>query len=528
MAGMTDLAIRIATTYDSAGLNKADKGVKKLESTVKSLGRTLGLTLGSAAMAAYGKAAVKAFAADEAAARRLATAVDNLGLSFATADIQGNLDAISAKAGIAGEELAAAYQPLLTATGSVIKSQELLNLALDIAAGSGENLSSVTNDLSQAFVGNFKGLKKYNLGLSQTELKTADFVKVQGLLNKQFSGANAKYLDTYAGRMQVLTEAAGNAQEVIGGGLIDAFKLLGTDTSISKLSDIMGKLATNIADFFRGLAIGFRDLAQMPVIKQLLQLTGLMLKLAGSVAGVFIDPFAKAGAQSRSSALASSSANSHLASLSAQSNAKAAAKAEAAAKKRAADLLKQQRALLNEQRKQVLEKKRSALLDLDQIQIIAALKGKISEEDKLRLKLQLALLTENESEAAKLSKQLADSIDSTGNLAKWLTTLPDANNPFKNWDEWLKTFKSNLAGVSGAIMTDSSSFAGGIPSTNAAPVTDPNAVTGFAVGGVSTAGGQVIKVDLNVDGKTLASVLQDASLSGNQVYVDRLTGRFYQ
>jgi hypothetical protein len=74
----------------------------------------------------------------------------------------------------------------------------------------------------------------------------------------------------------------------------------------------------------------------------------------------------------------------------------------------------------------------------------------------------------------------------------------------------------------------SDSARGNIPPTNVAPVTDPNAVTGFAPGGVTTAGGQVIKVDLNVDGKTLASVLQDASLSGNQVYVDRLTGRFYQ
>jgi len=58
MAGMTDLAIRIATTYDSAGLNKADKGVTKLSKSVKSLGRALGLTLGAAAMTAYGKAAM--------------------------------------------------------------------------------------------------------------------------------------------------------------------------------------------------------------------------------------------------------------------------------------------------------------------------------------------------------------------------------------------------------------------------------------------------------------------------------------
>ena len=87
MAGMTDLAIRIATTMDATGINKADKSVKGLDKTIKKLGRTLGVTLGASAMAAYGKAAVKAFAEDEAAARRLSSAVDNLGLSFSKVQV---------------------------------------------------------------------------------------------------------------------------------------------------------------------------------------------------------------------------------------------------------------------------------------------------------------------------------------------------------------------------------------------------------------------------------------------------------
>ncbi len=52
MAGMTDLAIRIATTMDATGLNKAKKSVKGLDKTIKKLGRTLGVTLGASAMAA--------------------------------------------------------------------------------------------------------------------------------------------------------------------------------------------------------------------------------------------------------------------------------------------------------------------------------------------------------------------------------------------------------------------------------------------------------------------------------------------
>jgi hypothetical protein len=523
----TDLAVRIATILDSTGLNKADKGIKKLEKQAKSLGKTLGIALSTTAVVAFGKASVKAFAEDELAAARLSKAVDNLGLSFANPQIASFIDKLSETSGVVDDQLRPAMQALLTTTGSLAKSQELLNLAVDTSRGSSVELATVSQDLANAYVGNTKGLKKYNLGLTQAELKAASFATIQEKLNKQFSGSSAAYLATYTGKMQLLTTAAGEAKEAIGSGLIDSFKILTADSGITDLTTKIKNLGTYIGDFFRGLAIGFRDLSQMPVIKQLLQLAGLMLKLAGSVAGAFIDPFIKAGAQNRSAALAPSSANSHLASLTADANAKAAAKAEAAAKKRAQDLVKATKTNTAELKKQSLTKKQSALFDLDQIQIIAALKGKISEEDKLRLKLQLALLTENETEAAKLSKQLAMSIDSTGKLAQYLTTLPDAKNPFKGWDEWLKSFKSELGGIN-MLGLASDSARGNIPPTNVAPVSDPNAVTGFAPGGVTTAGGQVIKVDLNVDGKTLASVLQDASLSGNQVYVDRLTGRFYQ
>ncbi len=52
------------------------------------------------------------------------------------------------------------------------------------------------------------------------------FADVQEKLNKQFSGANAAYLDTYAGKMGVLGTAAGEASEIIGKGLIDALMIL--------------------------------------------------------------------------------------------------------------------------------------------------------------------------------------------------------------------------------------------------------------------------------------------------------------
>jgi hypothetical protein len=77
-----------------------------------------------------------------------------------------------------------------------------------------------------AYVGQTRGLRKYSLGLSQAELKTMSFADVQKRLTKQFSGANAQYLTTYAGKMGILSNAAGEAQETIGKGLVDALTLL--------------------------------------------------------------------------------------------------------------------------------------------------------------------------------------------------------------------------------------------------------------------------------------------------------------
>ena len=212
MAGMTDLAIRIATTLDSTGLNKADKSVKSFEKTIKGLGRTLGITLSATAVVAFGKKAAQAFIQDQKEATRLATAVKNLGLEFANPAIASYIDRLAMASGVADGQLRPAFQALLTTTGSLTKSQELLTQAIDISAASGFALETVAQDLASAYVGNTRSLRKYNLGLTQAELKAKSFTEIQALLNKQFSGANAAYLDTYAGKISMLGVVAGEAQ----------------------------------------------------------------------------------------------------------------------------------------------------------------------------------------------------------------------------------------------------------------------------------------------------------------------------
>ena len=253
MATLPSLVVSAVTTFDGKALGKGAKQISGFEKGLKSLAKTFGVTFGAAALANYGKNAVKAFAENEKSAIRLARVVKNLGLAFEVPQIERNLDDISAKYGLQGEVLREAFQKLISVTASAAKSTELLNLSLSVSAGSGVDLLTVNQDLAAAFVGQTRGLRKYNLGLTQTQLKTLKFEDAVALLTKTFKGSAEAELDTYGGRMRVLGEAADNAQEIIGGGLVDALMILSGDSSVDELAKSMSELATNTSEALTNL-----------------------------------------------------------------------------------------------------------------------------------------------------------------------------------------------------------------------------------------------------------------------------------
>jgi len=201
-------------------------------------------------------------------------------------------------------------------------------------------------------------------------------------------------------------------------------------------------------------------------------------------------------------------------------------------------VVKAQEALLKKQtaelKRQALTKKQSALFDLDQIQLVAALQGKLTKEEQDRVKLQLALLTGNTTEADKLSQKIAMSIDSTGDLAQYLRTLPDAKNPFGAWDEWLKNFTKNLATVTGSTIPTTGGGVSpapvtSVPSSNAMPANafntlgSANASTRTADEAARLYGGMgPAKIVVQVDGREIASVVQNQGLNGNNPIINRL------
>ena len=526
---MADLRIDVAAEFKGKkAFKEADKATTGLEKAVGKLGKQLVAVFAVQKIAAFGKASVKAFIEDEKAVTKLNTAVKNLGLELSAPSINRYIDNLQRVSGVADDQLRPAFQALITTTGSVTASQKALQQAIDISAGSGVDLTTVAQDLANAYVGNTKGLKKYNLGLSQAQLKAASFADISEKLNKQFSGANAAYLETYAGKMQLISVAAGEAQERIGQGLIDLAMAV---TGATDVKDLIQQIS-NVTDFAIARLDNFIE--GWRILKAIINSN--MFDINKNIQKVQVEEFNRRLKRDYMKVWG----NVNIPKSDKQIAAEKAA--EAAAKKRAAELAKTTAKNTAELKKQNALKKAGTVFDLEQIQLVAALKGKLSENEKLRIEAQLALLNGNEAVATKLTNQILAAQDASGNLAKFLAALPNAKNPF----EYLDAYLSYLANKAAAILTNApvptapsagSTTVPTVPSTNVPsypsdgmisynPITglnyNPNA--GTTVVNNVTVQGNVIREEELIN-KVLAGA-QLSSLSGSPSQIGRISGMF--
>jgi hypothetical protein len=393
MAKLPDLYVNAVTTFDGKALTKGQKQIAGFEKNVKNLAKAFGLTFSAAALAQYGKNAVKAFAAEDAQVKQLTQSLKNLGLGFATQDVKQYLDVLEQATGVNKDQLQPALQKILQTTGDIAKSQQILALALDVSSGSGQDLASVSQTLAQAYVGNNKGLRSLNLGLTQAEIKTANFVDIQEKLIKIYGGQAAVAADTYTGKLNKLTIAAENASEEIGRGLLSAIEsLAGSEDNLDPLIDKMNKLSVATGDF---IALLFGGKTK----------DGYSLKDALDI--VFSGGVKGFGNRSLSAS------NPDTQRADAAAAAKAAAEAAKREKERLALLKKQ--ALLEKNKLSL--SKAAAVFDTNRISIAAALRATYDKETILRLEALQAIEEDNGELALKKIGELA-ALQKNADLAK--------------------------------------------------------------------------------------------------------------
>jgi hypothetical protein len=267
------LVVSALSTFDNKGLKKGKKEVSAFEKQVKNFGKVFAGVFSATALLNYSKKAVQAFAEDEKAAKALEIQLRNTGFAFAAPAVEDYISNLQRTTGVLDDQLRPAFQQLLTVTGSVSKSQEALNTALNISAATGKSLTEVSAALTRGFSGNTTGLSRLGAGISKATLKAGKMEDILAELNAKFAGQASARLDTYAGKMDLLRVAAADASETIGKSLLDAISKLGKDTSIENLTNDIDALATSIASVVTGVGalIGvLSDLRNTPGIKQII------------------------------------------------------------------------------------------------------------------------------------------------------------------------------------------------------------------------------------------------------------------
>jgi len=412
----TDLVVGIAAEYKGKpAFQKANKDIFGLQAGVKSLAKAYIGLAGAQKAFRYSTQSIQAFAQDDKAARQLSKTVDNLGLAYEATNVENFIQGLERTYHVNDDFLRPSFAKLIQVTQSYTKSKELLTTALNASAGAGVDLTTTVQDLSQAYVGNLRGLRKYNLGLTQAELATMSFQQIQDKLNSTFTGQASLAADTYAGKIDALAIASNNAKEIIGKGLVDAITTAFGGGDIDKATANMEKMATFAADFAAALGTAIKYSGA---------------SLLGKVFGAL---------SNKRNTLATKDRKYDPMSGNMPDMSPAALKTIALRKKADADAAKRQKELaalaakqtkaLKEQTalakaKAVLDKS-NAVFNMDLIQNTAALQGKITEDETLRLKLQREILLGNTDAAGKLAQELlsvqlaaviSSNVDPFGNL----------------------------------------------------------------------------------------------------------------
>jgi hypothetical protein len=266
---MSNIVIDIAAQFTGKkAFKEAETTTEKLTKNVKRLAGSLGVAFGTTQILAFGKASVKAALEAQAQQERLANLV-KVTVNATDAQVQAlNEQAAALQAiGVVNKENITQTQSQLATFNLQIDTIKTLTPAiLDYvtaekgAAASADQFKQMTNGLAQALNGNFASLTKVGFVLDEQTKKTiasgteteraAALVKV---LDSTYKDFNKNLANTPTGQMQKLANAADDAKQIIGEGLLDALKGLGEDDSVQNLALSMQNFAIQTANVIRGI-----------------------------------------------------------------------------------------------------------------------------------------------------------------------------------------------------------------------------------------------------------------------------------
>jgi hypothetical protein len=510
----SNVEINIGSKLDAKGFKQAETALSKMGKSARNLAAAFGVTFAAKQLINYTKAATMAAAQDQKSQALLANSLNNLGLAYSKVDVEGFISSLEAQTAIADDVLRPSFAQLAQVTGSVAMSQDLMKLAFDAAAGSGLDYAQTVDILSQAYVGNTKGLKQLNLGLTAAELKAMSFADIQKKIQATFAGAGGKSLETYQGQMDKLALSTGNASEKIGYALLNAIVKISGSKSIDGFTAKIDALATSFANLITKIS----DYIAITTGQQARAAFAPERVVAGGRI-VFKNPSTGAGNLQLTGGSNMDTQRSQIAS---------AKKAEDLAKKRNAllaidnGLMTRKITLTGDQ--QALEELKKKF-DLDRIQINAALNGNIDKETELRLKSLMAIHDNDEALAGKIKAEL-DAADTANKLNKSLIDSLAA------WGAWQSVIGSSFKAAATVVQNPTQYF--GTNTSQPYSVSDmpsaayaPGDIPGLSgTRGFSMASAPSVSIQINPAVAGLIDVIQNQSASGISPTVNRINSSY--
>jgi hypothetical protein len=276
------------------------------------------------------------------------------------------------------------------------------------------DLAGATKILSQAYVGNYRGLRQLNLGLTQAELATKSYLEVEKLIAAQYAGQSKEAADSYQGSLSKLKIAAEQASEQIGQALVSSLSTSsgGMDKLIDKVdsaADSISGLITNTAYLTKELGNLFSSIPGAGVLDNAFR--GLKNYLGKFSIGALRNNVDKLLGRQGGFPQGVPQDIRNL-----QANVEKAKADKAAIKLQKERIALEKKAQLAEKNKLALSKA-AAAFDTNRISIAAALKATYDKETKLRLEALQAIEEDNGELALKKISELA-AFQKNADLAK--------------------------------------------------------------------------------------------------------------
>ena len=294
---------RIITQYSAKGSKQAQKDITKLgkdfdkfaKRSVKAFG------VAAAASAAFatkiGVDAVRAAMDDQKSQALLASTLRNTvgATDAAIASTEQYITALQKEVSVSDDELRPALATLARATGDVASAQALLGTALNISAGTGKDLQSVSLALSKAVNGNLGALTRLGIPLDANIIKTKNLNKALEIINGTFKDQADIRAKTLEFRLIGLQIAYGEILETLGYALLPVIERFASVVQTQVLPQLEAWINANKDRLAAGLET---ILTQLPIlIENVTNLFGYIQRNIGTIkvlSAILVSTFAGA------------------------------------------------------------------------------------------------------------------------------------------------------------------------------------------------------------------------------------------